>query len=446
MADYLVTDTELTNIANAIRTKGGTNSSLSFPTGFVNAIGNITTSSEPAKSNDVNFYDYDGTIVYSYSAADFAQLSAMPANPSHTGLTAQGWNWTLAQAKTWVAEYGVADIGQMYITNDGKTRLYIYIQDTSLGATSIYWNQTVSNGITVDWGDNSSITTVSGTGAVHTSHTYAAKGYYTISLNCTSGTFYLGVGSGAGEKSIFNISGTNINLRESTKLLRVEYGSNTTITGNYAFIDCTELQYATIPNNITAISAGTFYGATSLVHLTIPSAAEAIHDDNIQPGSEWDFYPALRSISLPYRSYFWLGYYSVATALCLKRLIIPYPYTDYTYLVQYAIPGNVAVTDLILPEGYTAIQEGAIYNYYSISVFTLPSTITSIQAYGIGMRNLKILHLKPTTPPTLTAANSVVLPDSCIIYVPKSTNHTVLNAYKAATNWSQYASQMQEEP
>lgn len=38
MADYLVTDTELTSVANAIRTKGGTSANLSFPTGFVSAI------------------------------------------------------------------------------------------------------------------------------------------------------------------------------------------------------------------------------------------------------------------------------------------------------------------------------------------------------------------------------------------------------------------------
>ena len=43
MADYLVTDTELTSIANAIRTKGGTSGTLSFPTGFVNAINDIQT-------------------------------------------------------------------------------------------------------------------------------------------------------------------------------------------------------------------------------------------------------------------------------------------------------------------------------------------------------------------------------------------------------------------
>lgn len=41
MADYLVTDSELTSIADAIRTKGGTSAALSFPTEFVSAIGDI---------------------------------------------------------------------------------------------------------------------------------------------------------------------------------------------------------------------------------------------------------------------------------------------------------------------------------------------------------------------------------------------------------------------
>lgn len=42
MSDYLVTDTELTSIADAIRTKGGTSADLSFPTGFVSAINAIS--------------------------------------------------------------------------------------------------------------------------------------------------------------------------------------------------------------------------------------------------------------------------------------------------------------------------------------------------------------------------------------------------------------------
>lgn len=42
MANYVVSDTSLTSIADAIRTAGSTSSSLEFPTGFVTAIGNIS--------------------------------------------------------------------------------------------------------------------------------------------------------------------------------------------------------------------------------------------------------------------------------------------------------------------------------------------------------------------------------------------------------------------
>ena len=41
MADYLTTNSELVSIANAIRNKGATTSSLVYPTGFVSAINDI---------------------------------------------------------------------------------------------------------------------------------------------------------------------------------------------------------------------------------------------------------------------------------------------------------------------------------------------------------------------------------------------------------------------
>lgn len=43
MANYIVSDTNLTAVANAIRTKGGTSEQLEFPDDFVSAIGDIQT-------------------------------------------------------------------------------------------------------------------------------------------------------------------------------------------------------------------------------------------------------------------------------------------------------------------------------------------------------------------------------------------------------------------
>lgn len=47
MANYIVSDTDLTSVANAIRTKSGTSAQLSFPTGFNTAIANIPTGGLP---------------------------------------------------------------------------------------------------------------------------------------------------------------------------------------------------------------------------------------------------------------------------------------------------------------------------------------------------------------------------------------------------------------
>lgn len=41
MSDYVVDSADLTSVANAIRTKGGTSAQLTFPAGFVSAIGDI---------------------------------------------------------------------------------------------------------------------------------------------------------------------------------------------------------------------------------------------------------------------------------------------------------------------------------------------------------------------------------------------------------------------
>lgn len=58
MANYIATDTDLTAVANAIRTKGGTSASLAFPTGFVDAIDAI----ETGGSGEYTINDFaDGT-------------------------------------------------------------------------------------------------------------------------------------------------------------------------------------------------------------------------------------------------------------------------------------------------------------------------------------------------------------------------------------------------
>ena len=68
-----------TAIGNAITAKGGTVGAGDGLEEFASDIATIPSGggeSQPRK--DVNFYDYDGTIVNSYTAAEFAELSAIP--------------------------------------------------------------------------------------------------------------------------------------------------------------------------------------------------------------------------------------------------------------------------------------------------------------------------------------------------------------------------------
>ena len=73
MSEYLVNDTDLTSVANAIRTKGGTSSPLAFPSGFVSAVNAIPTgggggTKYPAFVGvDTSTYNSTLTVITSYS-------------------------------------------------------------------------------------------------------------------------------------------------------------------------------------------------------------------------------------------------------------------------------------------------------------------------------------------------------------------------------------------
>ena len=441
MADYLVTDTELTSIANAIRNKNNTSADISFPAGFVSAIQSI--SAEIANFNDVNFYDYDGRILYSYSASEFVLLTEMPPNPSHHGLTSQGWNWTLAQAKTFVENNGAIDIGEVYITDDGKTRLYIHIIDAIFGYTEIFWTQTDSNGVRINWGDGGNSVTISGSGNVSASHTYLSSGYYTITMECLSGTYTFG--DEANGKCIIGEALTS-NSVEMNKLIRVEIGSGVEYISEMSFDHCFMLKTITIPNGVSRIRDGAFKGNMSLNHVTFPGSMSRIDDENFTPSSEWDDHNGyLISFSMPYGNIS-VGWGTFMMNFAMRRAIFTYPLADQETIYGYNFYNMFIIDTCIVPNGYETFAEGSFKLLPSLTVLILPTTTWYLADESILLSSLKKLHIKATTPPTMAAVSSLDIPQDCIIYVPYSADHSILNAYKAATNWSSYSSQMQEEP
>lgn len=79
---------------------------------------------------------------------------------------------------------------------------------------------------------------------------------------------------------------------------------------------------------------------------------------------------------------------------------------------------------------------------------TIPASLTVLSANTFTDENQHLVyHFKGTTPPTMANTNAFnQYHTQMVIYVPYSEDHSVLEAYKTANNWSTYASYIQEEP
>ena len=80
MANYLTTDTELTSIANAIRTKGGTQAQLTFPAGFVSAINAISTGGSSSPEVAATTYANNSGTKYSFSLNNMGAYQSSSSN------------------------------------------------------------------------------------------------------------------------------------------------------------------------------------------------------------------------------------------------------------------------------------------------------------------------------------------------------------------------------
>jgi hypothetical protein len=360
----------------------------------------------PVQEKDVNFYDYDGTVLYSYTAEEFLELTEMPANPTHTGLTSQGWNWTLSDAKTYVTDYGMCDIGQMYITDDGATRVYVSLNSNTL---TIYLGFGINGNATVNWGDNSATETVSGSSqgtTIYTPHTYANAGDYVISIKVNSGKMDLRGTNGAGS-SLINVTSTDNNIYGNALIQKVECGDKIEFIRDYAFKYCVNMQSLTIPRGHTYITAYilTF---SNIKHITLPSTITNIQNYGI------DAVYNLETISVP-KSVTSTAMDSISSNYKLKRISY--------YGGQMVSSNNYNVKTV---EGFTNIS---VSNFYSLEYLNIPSSVTSITASNC--YNLKSIKFMGSTPPTAPFNSFTGLPITCKIYVPTGT----LTDYTTASNY-----------
>lgn len=377
----------------------------------------ITDPNPVAEDNDVIFIDYDGTIRYSYSAADFANLTELPANPDHTdmGLTAQGWNWTLANAKAYVEKYKLLVIGQVYTTTSGATEIDFELLE---GRTNPYLCLRINGTVIVDWGDGSATEEISGTNYlsvnIFTQHDYQNAGIYTIKIypktsatkwrtggNNSIGSYLLSFGDTSTNNSIYRCHVYAIRFGDGF------YGSDYQST--YAFAFMSGLKYITFPFAQYSLSGGAMLnGCTSITGLVISGSSDPI------------------------------GQSEMINCQFISR---PKEVTDgYGYAYQRS-ERKMTISDL-------ATTLGTEFMGASIRVFHIPEGITTInQNAFFRCVSLKRLYFHPTTPPTVSNENAFSkIPSDCIIYVPYSADHSILTTYQDATNYGTIASQMQEEP
>ena len=457
LVDSAQLDADLTTVANAIRTRGGTSDTLSFPSGMASAVLAIPSEGGGGTAGfvypkDINFYDYDGVLLESWTLAELQTKTALPDYPTHAGLISQGWNWTLEALK---ATNRRMNVGATYVTDDGSTRLYITIDVLGRTTMPLYFSQTVTNDVVIDWGDGSATETVEGTGAVNTSHTYTSVGDFVIKLKPTTGTMTLG--DTANQKNIFGIDfSAEFSKRYIMgRLKKVELNNNVVL--KRAFKDCWCLSTLLLSKGLTSnnFSSETFSMAIPKF-LVIPSSFENIKN-NMFDGCH------LKGISLP-NSVKKIGMSAFRGSHC-KEITLPNLLTDQNdaidsyafsqnnylenlfiptikYIMQYSFQQCYRLQKVVIPEGIQGISEQSFYNDYSLTNITIPSTVTFISQDAFrACAAMKEYHFKSTTPPSLSSTTSLTVPEDCIIYVPQG----CAEAYKAATNWATYADKIMEE-
>lgn len=437
-------------------------------------------------TDDVVFIDYDGSIIKTYSAEEFLELEELPENPSHSGLTAQGWNWTLAEAKTQVQACGAVAIGQLYIPSDGEDVCVIDItlQD---GRTDPHIGLVVPTGktIAIDWGDGSATDSFVGASAeIDAQHSYQAGGDYTIKISITgptaAGNVVISGDSTNGSHLIWGGPSATAGLNQlyQNAITGVARGSNFSL-GAYAFSKCRSLETATMPlygGNLSfaerafwlclslkgIVLPGTSYlkpymfnSCYSMKGVSLPARLSEVGDSafgscsslaalvipdgvNTVGTSGFGSTNAMKRLVLP-RSLTSVGNNGITSILLLESIVIPSINTMGTSLFSALIN----LTSLEMLEGTETIPTNCLTTLSSLVSLEIPASVTRIEGTALSnLWGLKTLKFLSATPPTFAASTVLAnLPTDCKILVPAGS----LSAYTSATNYPSSSTYTYEE-
>ena len=280
--------------------------------------------------------------------------------------------------------------------------------------------------------------------------------------------------------------GTTFNLL--SQITDVNFPSGVTRIGDYAFYYCSGLTSITIPNSVTLIGSLAFYGCTGLTSFTIPDTVTYIGSNMLQGATNITYLKIGSGIETISTNNFANlnittlvlseGLKSIQTnafeSIKITSLTIPNSVTSIssgscfrnnTNLSTITVGSNNTVYDsrnncnaiiktsnnelvvgcksTVIPNTVTSIGTQAFQGHSGLTSITIPSSVTSIDGYSfMSCSGLTSITIEASTPPTLANANAFSNTNNCPIYVPAES----VEAYKAANNWSTYASRIQAIP
>ena len=347
---------------------------------------------ERVVEKDVNFYDYEGTLVASYTKQEALALTALPLLPDRTAenLTCDGWNWTLQEVKDQVTYVGgVVEVGALYHPTDNKTHIFYSAYSESKTITLVI-TPSVANDVVIDWGDGTS-DTLANAEQTTTVHTYNVTTY-----------------------TIFDIKISSSN----------NYSIPTYIFGNQTSNQSTCVNEVWLSSKVSSIAATSFNYFFYLRKLILPDNL-SIENNALRNCTTLQCLVFRRTItSLPA-----IFAYCFLVKLIVSGTLNYIPNNSARYFSYGSMNTVPLAVTYIGTDTYKGVS-GTYEVHLGPNVATLFGGSSSLFSDG----QVNRVYINRTTPPTLSA--NCIGADVKNIYVPSS----AVNTYKSATNWSDYAS------